>query len=80
MSFIELVKAFIPTIIGAITTVYVWKICDFYEKKQNYPKPYLKILSGFGIYALFLAMHLYSIRQSEKAAKRLLHMKRSRKY
>jgi hypothetical protein len=62
-----------------ITTAYVWKICDFYEKKQTYPRRYQKILAGLGIYALFLAIQLYSIRLSEKSAKRLLHRKRSRK-
>jgi len=78
-AYIELFKAFIPTIVMIGATSATWKICDFYEKKYGYKRPIFKIISAFPLYFLFLAMHFYDLHRSEKALKRLNHMRLSRK-
>ena len=77
--YIELVKAFVPTIFMVSVTSFTWKICDLYEKKHGYKRPVYKILSGFPLYFLFLAIHFYQLQRSESSLKRLKHMKLSRK-
>lgn len=77
--YIELFKAFVPTIVMIGATSFTWKMCDFYEKQYGYKRPIFKILSGFPLYFLFLAMHFYELRRSEKALRRLKHMRLSRK-
>jgi|UniRef100_A0A6C0IPJ3 hypothetical protein len=77
--YIELVKAFIPTIVMVGLTSYTWKMCDLYEKKYGYKRPIFKILSGFPLYLLFLSIHFYELTRSEKSLKRLKHMRLSRK-
>lgn len=77
--YVELFKAFIPTIVMVGATSVVWRICDQYEKKYGYTRPVLKIASGFPLYFLFLAMHFFELNRSSKALKRLNYMKKTRK-